>query len=283
MEQRTDLDGEWAGRDGRGAPPDFPDFLDFATPVLINMENRPERLRDSIDDLSVAAGRSIVAGEDVHLIRPARFDHAGGFTNAGFRSNLDAHLRAARWGRDEDVERLLVFEDDLSFAPAWADFGVRLLAELDEFEWDFASLGYLDVWNEAPRQDALALGVGRAGAERVEAGWVRFAGQVNGAHAYLVNRRAIGRWIAHLETVADGTAGDDLQGPMPSDGAINTFAWINSDIVRVLAVPNMVGTRPTRSDITPSLVDRLPVVSDVAEIVRGWRRRRHGSKVSNFK
>ena len=112
---------------------------------------------------------------------------------------------------------------------------------------------------------------------------MRFSEQVNGAHAYLVHHSAYDSWIRHLEAVADGTPGDDLQGPIPSDGAINTFCWVNPDAIRLVAVPNLAGTRPTRSDITPSAIDRVPMLSDLAERLRAWRRRRHGSKVANYK
>jgi hypothetical protein len=254
---------------------DDANLLSFARPVLINMLNRPERLRDSLEELAAVVGRPVSVDQDVHLIRPRQFDDAGGFANQGFRSNLDAHLQAARWARDNDVERLLVLEDDIAFAPAWAQHGDALLAQLGERDWHLASLGYLDVWNAAPGPEALDGGA--------SGGWVRFTEQVNGAHAYLVNSTAFDSWIRHLEAVAEGTPGDDLQGPIPSDGAINTFCWVNPDAIRLVAVPNLAGTRPTRSDITPSTIDRVPMLSDLAERVRSWRRRRHGSKVANYK
>ena len=64
---------------------------------------------------------------------------------------------------------------------------------------------------------------------------------------------------------------------------MNTFSWVDADVIRLLVVPNMVGTRPTKSDITPSQVDRLPVIGDAAERLRAWRRRRYGSTVANYK
>ncbi len=244
--------------------------MSFAKPILINMENRPERLRDSVAELSAAAGKPVSAGVDVHVIRPQVFDEPAGFTNCGFRSNFDAHLRAAYWARDNGVDRMLVLEDDLSFGPRWAAEGTELLERLETENWQLASLGYLDTWGEAPKAE-------HGGRPR----WVPFTGRVNGAHAYFVHRSGLAEWIEHLEAVASGTPGDQLQGPMASDGAINTFAWVNPHVVRLLALPNMVGTRPTRSDITPGAVDRLPVIGGLAEQLRGLRRR-FGAKATNF-
>lgn len=246
------------------------DLVSFAKPILINMENRPERLRDSMAELSDAVGRPLNVGAEVELIRPKIFDDAAGFTNAGFRSNFDAHLRAAYWARDTDADRVLVLEDDLSFGPGWPIHGVELLERLETENWQLASLGYLDAWGEAPKVES-----------DVRPHWVHFTGRVNGAHSYFLHRSGIEAWIEHLEAVVSGTPGDQLQGPMASDGAINTFAWVNPHVVRLLAVPNMVGTRPTRSDITPAPVDRLPVLGGLAEQLRSLRRR-YGAKATNF-
>ena len=248
------------------------DLIEFASLALINMANRPERLQESLSELGAVAGREVQAGVDVHLIRPKQFDDAGGFTNPAFRSNLDAHLQAARWAKETGADRVLVLEDDVSFGSDWLRHGPRLLTELAGREWHMANIGYLDVWNEAAQ----------AGADSA-AGWVRFTGRVNGAHAYLINHTGYDRWNEHLEVIATGTTGDDLRGPMSSDGAMNTFSWVDADVIRLLAVPNMVGTRPTKSDITPSQVDRFPVIGDAAERLRAWRRRRYGSTVANYK
>lgn len=238
------------------------DLLVFASAALINLDDRPDRLADTLAALSEALGRPIEAGRDVHLIRPIRYADPAGFVKAGYRSNTHAHLQAARWAQELGHERLLVLEDDVAFGPEWQQWGPGLLADLEGRCWHLASLGYRDEWGEAPRR-----------LDGGEAGWVRFSGQVLGAHAYLLHRTAYDEWIAHLETVLEGEPGDDLQGPMPSDGAINTFFWMGEDRVRLLAVPTVVGTRATRSDIDPSFLDRLPVVGALAEVARRWHRR----------
>lgn len=246
------------------------DLLVFARPVLINLAERRDRLDDSLDELAEALGRRPVVGEDLHLIRPRRFDDAAGFASPGFRSNFDAHLRAAHWAREARAPRLLVLEDDVAFNPAWRRFGPDLLARLTLRPWDLASLGYLDDFGEAPARPAPDGGDDASG----PAGWTRFSARVNGAHAYLVNGPSLDDWIGHLEAVRDGTPGDDVLGPMASDGAINTFTWADPRRIRLVAVPNLVTTRPTRSDISPGLIDRLPVVSSAVEQARRWRRRR---------
>lgn len=258
------------------------DLASFAHPIIINLPERTDRLTDSLVELSRAAGRSIEIDRDVQVIHPARFAQAGGFANPAYRSNLDAHLRAARLAREQGHERALVLEDDVAFGPGWSTWGPGLLDQLADRPWQLANLGYLDEWGEAPVRPDVPL----QGSESVRprgVGWARFDGRVNGSHAYFLHRSVLGEWIAHLETVLTGVPGDSLRGPMSSDGAINTFFWINPDRIRLLATPNLAGTRPTRSDIAPGPVDRLPVVGDLAEAIRRWGRRRNPERAINYR
>ncbi len=258
------------------------DLASFAHPILINLPERSERLADSVAELSKASGRPIEVGRDAEVINPARFAQAGGFANPAYRSNLDAHLRAARWARESGHERVLVLEDDVAFGPVWSTWAPGLLEQLSDRPWLLANLGYLDAWGEAPVRPDVAL----PGSESFRprgVGWARFDGRVNGSHAYFLHETILDDWIDHLEAVLTGTPGDNLRGPMSSDGAINTFFWIDPDRIRLVVTPNVAGTRPTRSDITPGPVDRLPVVGEVAEAIRRWSRRRSRESAINYR
>jgi hypothetical protein len=233
-------------------------LLDFAAPVLINMADRPRRLRDSLTELARAAQRPKLTADDVDIIRPTVFDDPAGFTNTAFRSNFDAHLRIARWALASDHERVLVLEDDIAFHPQWQVLGPPMLTELLDQPWHLATLGYQNVYHEAPQA---------AGPDEAPS-WVRFSQRVDGAHAYLLHRDGLASWVEHLSAIWEGEPGDPVRGPMASDGAINTFTWADPSRIRLLAVPNLVGTRPTRSDITPSPYDRLPLVRTLAEETR---------------
>ncbi len=248
-------------------------WLDQIKPIIINLRSRQDRLHDSLAELSRAFNRT-VGRDDVHLIRPPRFDEPSGFSNVGFRSNLEAHLAAARLSQDNSNMVNLILEDDIAISSAWATAADGLLSELNDRPWQIANLGYLDHWGE----------VAAASAQNEETGprWLPFRGKVNGLHAYLLHRSVLDRWIAHLDTVAHGEPGDQLLGPMPSDGALNTFTWVEPHAVRLLAVPNLVGSRPTRSDISPRGIDRLPVVRALAERARRQRFRRRRDAASRF-
>lgn len=258
------------------------DLASFARPIVINLPERTGRLADALTELSGASGRPVEVGDDVEVIHPARFTEPGGFANPAYRSNLDAHLRAACLARALGREQVLVVEDDLAFNPLWSTWGAGLLASLADQPWQIANLGYLDEWGEAPTEPDQAL-PGSLAVNLDGIGLARFTGRINGSHAYLLHHSVLDAWIDHLTTILHGEPGDDLRGPMSSDGAINTYFWIHHEQVRLVATPNLVGTRPTRSDITPGRLDRLPLVGDAVEVARRLNRRRQRASVINYR
>lgn len=241
-------------------------MLKYAKPVLINMPERTDRLRDSLRELSWASGRPVTE-DDIYLLTPPQFDDAAGFINAGYRSCLHAHLEAAKWGLANGVERLLVFEDDIQFAPDWRTTGVAALEQLEAEPWDLATLGYLPNLG-GPEQ----LGTFE---------WQRFDGEVIGSHAYVVNGPFLPRWIQHLEAISTGKPGDELTGPISPDGAFNTIVWVDPNIKRFLANPSLVDQRPSHSDINLSRVDKMTALSLPVRLLRRLQNRlRHARRSS---
>jgi hypothetical protein len=232
--------------------------------MLINMPDRTDRLKVAMRELSRLADREMQVGEDVDLIVPRRFDDAGGFINAAYRSCLDSHLQAARHGLASGDDWVLVFEDDFTFDRRWLTIEHEALSYLRDNEWDLASLGYI-------RAEL------RPSSPGVAFEWQRFSGELAGSHAYLLHQRFLPTWIDHLEAIAVGQPGDDLQGPMAPDGATNTITWRKPEVVRLVAAPCMFSDRPSRSDLMPSRLDRTPVlrhgIGVLRQVVHGLRHR----------
>ncbi len=235
-----------------------PTLLSFAFPILINLPDRKDRLRDSLRELEKLAGEPVEAGVGFHLLRPPTFTDAGGFVNAGFRSCLHAHLEAARFARDHGLERVLILEDDIAFGSSWVRRQQQVLTDLEGFDWDIVNLGYLD-------------GPG-APTANPEFSWERFTGEVIGCHAYLVTGAFLPHWIDHLEAIASGVPGDHLQGPMSPDGALNTITWLAPETRRFLANPSLVDQRASRSDINTRAIDRVRFLRPLIERIRRMRR-----------
>ena len=235
-------------------PPDIATIADIA---LINLPERTDRLDHALSELARCAGRLLEPGRDLRLIRPQRFDDAGGFLNPGYRSCLMAHLEAAESAGTETDRLLLVLEDDVTFEPRWPELQHRALAHLAEQPWHLANIGYEGPPVEEPDGNGMR--------------WARFRGEVIGAQAYLVHPGFLPTWIAHLRAIATGSPGDDLRGPMGPDGALNTITWCDPSVVRMMAVPSMAGQRSFRSDITPSRYDRIPLARPALQALRSAR------------
>lgn len=236
------------------------DLLTWASPFLINLESRSDRLRESLAELSWACGRTIQVEADIQLVRPQTFAEPAGFASAAFRSCLHAHLDAATRGLEQRPQRLLVLEDDLHFDHRWAELAPTVIAQLDELDWDIINFGYL-AGRDAPAQAPTF-------------GWERFDGEVTGSQAYVVNGRFLQTWIDHLEAIVAGVPGDRVRGPMGPDAALNTVTWAEPDTMRYLANPSLVGQRPSRSDISPRFLDRVMPEGKALTLVRGVRKTR---------
>ena len=61
---------------------------------------------------------------------------------------------------------------------------------------------------------------------------------------------------------------------MAADGALAWFRRAHPEIRTLMASPSVAGQRPSRSDLSPHLVDRIPVVRHAAGVFRSWRRRK---------
>jgi GR25 family glycosyltransferase involved in LPS biosynthesis len=236
------------------------DLFEIGPVVLINMENRADRLRDTLRALDRHV-RPGVTARDLQVLRPRRFDDAAGFLSTAYRSCLHAHLQAAEMAAEAGWPALVVLEDDVHFLDAWTHHGAALLAALAETPHDLAMLGYQDDLGHVADTEPGADG----------AHWQRFDGEVTGSHAYLVNGRYLESWIEHLRAISVGTPGDTVRGPMGPDGAINTAAWAKPDTIRLIPRPNLVAQRPSRSDINTSAVDRITLLRPIASAARRAR------------
>jgi hypothetical protein len=243
------------------------DLFEIGTVVLINMENRTDRLRDTLRALDRHV-RPGVTADDIHLLRPPRFEDPAGFSSTAYRSCLHAHLQAAEMAASRGWPALVVLEDDVHFLDTWTAHGADLLAALERTPHDLVMLGYQDDLGHVAATEP----------DVSDAHWQRFDGEVTGSHAYIVNERYLGTWIEHLRAIATGTPGDDVRGPMGPDGAINTASWAEPETIRLIPRPNLVAQRPSRSDINTGKYDRIGILRPIATAAR--RARVVGSRVN---
>ena len=243
-------------------------LLGLARPYLINLDRRTDRYEATMTELAWVRGADLRPGVDIELIRPRRYTDAAGFINTSYRSCLEAHRAALRLASDQDVDIALVLEDDVVFTPRWHEVEAELVAALTDRHWDVVNIGVLGPQLD-PSGDATPV-------------LVPFRGEVIGSHAYLVRRRFLPRLLDHFGDVARGEPGDRLRGPMGPDGALNTIAWIEPSMTRLLAVPSLVDQRPSRSDVNTRAIDHVPLVRHGVSLGRAFRVRRHRRRRSTM-
>lgn len=239
----------------------------FDRTSVINLPERRDRRRQTERELARHFPAATIAAR-VQFYDAIRPDDGGPIGNRGsygcFLSVVDILETAAADG----LSSVLVMQDDVQFLPAYRRHAAWLVEELAQGDWDLAQLGYIDK-HGATQQHLPSAPV-----------LCDFDEQVIGAHCIGFQSRVFEPMLDHLRTVMAGEPGDRVLGPMPVDGAFNTFKWCHPEIRRLLPVPNLVGQRSSRSDIRPKRHDQvgllrplLDVGRAAAERLRGFTRR----------
>jgi hypothetical protein len=222
---------------------------------LVNLPERKDRLRAAEKELARVGWNIGPLG--ITLFSATKFVERGGFPSPSIRGAFHSHsecLKAGLRQRDRDV---VLLEDDIAFANCLPALMPSLCSRLEEISWDFCYLGHEQTGN-----------IERASSQTEHVNLVPYAGSIIGLHFCVVNRRILSRLIEHLDRIAVGREGDDDYGPMPIDGAFNTFRRLNSDVCTFVANPKLGWQRPSRSDITPRFFDQLEFLRPAVNVLR---------------
>jgi glycosyl transferase family 25 len=229
--------------------------LPYWNVYLVNLPERKDRLRAAEKELARVGWH--VGPRGVTLFSATKFTERGGFPSPSVRGAFHSHsecLKAGLQQRDRDV---VLLEDDIAFASCLRTLMPSIYSELGKISWDFCYLGHEHTGN-----------IERAGPRTEHMHLSSYAGPIIGLHFCIVSRRILPRLIDHLDRVALGREGDDDYGPMPVDGAFNTFRRLNSDVCTFIADPKLGWQRPSRSDITPKFFDRLEFLRPAVTALR---------------
>lgn len=224
---------------------------------VINLPVRADRRRDFAGELR----RIGLSFEDPRVVLyPAqRPDEPGGFGSVGAHGAFLSHLGVCEAALTAGARAFCVCEDDLDFHPRFAARIGPLASLLGAVPWDIVYAGH----------DGTVAGRALAGRPEVlELAPDRPVGQL---HFVLFRAAAAVRLRDHLRAMLQGPR----QGtPMPVDAAIAMFRAANPDLRTLAIAPPLGHQRPSRADIARlPLYDRLPVLRDMADVLRGLRRR----------
>jgi glycosyl transferase, family 25 len=229
----------------------FIDFFDRA--YVINLPSRGDRRQEMAKELE-NAGMPFTLGK-VELFSAIKPESPGSFQSIGYRGAFLSHLNVLKKAKAENLRNVLIMEDDLELRKDFKQYEKIILGELSENAWDIVHFGY---GRDVSRKD-ISLPILQP-----------FAGEIIGAQFYAVNGKTFDKLVNFFEVLLQRPPGHPDGGPMSPDGVFNVFKWQYPDTVRLIAVPSFGGQRSSRSDISPSRFDQVPIVKYFAKLVRRW-------------
>ena len=178
-----------------------------------------------------------------------------GFINGGVRGCFLSHLAALNLAHNAGYQTILMLEDDCAFSPNFKAMAAMAVADTT---WGICYMGHIEKVQAAP-------------GSFVE--WPAELG-VSLTHCYAVREPVLPLLCRYLEAMLLRPPGSRNGGPMAANGALAWFRRAHPEVRTLMASPSVAGQRPSRSDLSPHLVDRIPVVRHAAGVFRSWRRRK---------
>jgi glycosyl transferase, family 25 len=236
----------------------------FHAAYVINLPERTDRRQSTEQELN-RIGSTLGPG-GVQIFPAQRFGDRGTFPSAGVRGAFHSHWHCLRQAQEEHKPHVLILEDDIAFSPLLPQLVPAILARLAADDWDVVFFGH-EATGSIQRADARSIGS--------KPKFLPWSDAIEGLHFYAVHGRILERLTDHLARVANGREGDQVMGPMPVDGALNNFRWLNPDIRTLIVDPKAGWQRPSRSDITPGTIDRIRLLRPLTTGLRELKHLAH--------
>lgn len=231
----------------------------FERIYVLNLPERTDRLRRVSCQLD-AAGMPM-SSPKMRRFSAIKPEEREPFAKLGSKGCFLSVLEILDECETDGVGHVLIFQDDAEFTPRFAASEPGIAADLGARSWYVAQLGHYPL--ERPGRRAEPLPPPPAEGALV----VPHTGDLIGAHAFAVHGSHRREFIDFLHRLLSRPCGHPDGGPMPIDGALNTFSRV-SGVTRLIAVPSVVGQAQSRSDVTPQPLDRSPLLRPLASLAR---------------
>jgi glycosyl transferase, family 25 len=226
----------------------------FARIRIINLPERTDRRREMTAELARLG--IAVDGKKVAFYAAQRFSDPAGFRNIGARGCFDSHLTILEAAADLEGP-LLILEDDADFATGIEQLMLGALEALRQTTWSvFYGFG------DPPA------GLGVTGGLFEQAADIG----IGTTHCIGFTPQAIKLAIPYLRAMLARPPGSPDGGPMDVDGAYCWFRAAHPSLQTWCTFPAIATQRPSRTDITPSLLDRVPVARQAMTLLRMVKR-----------
>jgi len=231
----------------------------FQRIYVINLPQRRDRRREMARQLrTIGTGFSSTGVRLFEAVRPLSPD---GFPSIGARGAFLSHLKILQEASAQQLQKILIFEDDLDFTPDFSSRIEEVVEELKREDWSVFYGGYVLPDSSQP-QSSHAL-IPADPSLRIQT-----------AHFIALRGPAIAEAVTYLETLLTRPGGDPRGGPMHVDGAYSWFRQAFPHRLTLLATPQLGFQRSSRSDIYAlRWFDRVPGVRHAVAGLRQLRNR----------
>ena len=219
---------------------------------IINLAHRDDRRREMVAELARIG--IAVDGAHVAFHAASRFDDPAGFRNIGARGCFNSHLTLLEESLASNCA-VLILEDDADFAP---NSEARLAATLETLTAQSWSLFY-----------GFGAPYNASGSPVMEA---TSDAPIATSHCIGLSAEAVALIVPYFRAMLAREAGSPDGGPMDVDGAYSWFRRAHPMMRTLCASPDVAVQRPSRTDITPGILDQLPGTRQAMSLLRKFKR-----------
>jgi hypothetical protein len=221
---------------------------------VINLPHRTDRRAAMRKELARIGWHA----EFFPAIRPTE---PAGFPSIGARGCFLSHLAVLKQAAQDDVERLIMLEDDLSFSSDFSRRWPQAIEALQGHDWAVFYPGHI--------LDDLPAGLSLLSSSTA----------VRCTHFMMIHRAAVPVLIDGLETILSRPPGHPSGGAMHVDGAYSTLRMQTPGLKTYACWPVLGYQRPSRTDVgKQKWFDRIEVLSPLVCAGRNAKTKLFGTR-----
>jgi glycosyl transferase family 25 len=240
-------------------------MLDYFDQIyIINLENRQDRLsetRSEFEKISVDFNHA-----KIRIFKAIKPENDKSWPSAGVKGCYLSHLAVLKDAKFNRFERILILEDDVNFAQYFNILLAETIVQLKSQPWGIFYGGYrvgeseqANIVDAYRHQQSIHKNLFKPLPDT----------EVFCLHFVAITQATIEQLVDHLEKMMQKPMGDPTGGRMHVDGAYNWFRKKHTDIVTLLAYPQLADQRSSRTDIHAlKWFDTLPIFKTAVSAVR---------------
>ncbi len=229
---------------------------------IINLLDRADR-RAAIMPRLQEIGWGFVPHGRVEFYGAKRPTDPGNFSSLGLRGCYESHLNIWKLALRNKLSSVMVLEDDMVPLPLLAKHQGAIVEQLKSTpDWGMVYLGYT---GDALKDQVRKVDPAKPLHENRTPMWM--------AHSYIINGWVLPDLIRHAEAIMSRPEGHPEGGAMHLDAALWQFRLRNPEMKVLLASRIMTAQAASKSDISTSKWDSIPVISNIlpkARALKTW-------------